>query len=333
MSDLPSRREPSLPFGAESPSVLLGISTFNRKEIVALSARSLGHAENLSRVDLLVIDDVSTEYDLDYLQSIYPARTQLIRQATPCGTASAVAHLLMQSFLRSEHSTLIILDSDLLVAKDFLNLALEMLPRTQGLLSLLHAHTHPGRPAGDLLIKDSVGFAGTVWTRELIREVMEKVPVSSYFDDDICAYLRKENREIYSLRESAVQHIGLSAGENSTFTSADYGLSFKDTSWYNLSAIHETLLHGCQQEFLRLDHRHRQEIARLNRSLESMREELKLVTRGVALYQGDAELPSSAQLTISTRIRCFLAQAAFRLLRRLQRHEARSPLAAPSSRP
>jgi hypothetical protein len=221
----------------------------------------------------------------------------------------------MEEFLRGPESILVILDSDLLVARDFLHQARTLLPRTDGLLSLFHAHTHPGTEEGPLLRKHTVGFAGTVWTRPLVEEVLAKVPLTIHFDDAICAYLREQKRGIFSLQHSAVQHIGLLAGENSRFARSDFGLSFTGTEWYNISAIHEVFLQGCQHEFQRLEVQQRELAAKSDEAMKALRQEIKLLRSAAALYDG---IPAGGEfpvLTFRQRLTAWLARVAFGLLR------------------
>jgi hypothetical protein len=309
--DVAARRE-------DAPrDVLIGISVFNRKEIVSATARSLSLADDISSAAILVIDDASSEFDSGYLASIYPPTSRIVRNATNSGMASRVTRRLMEEFLRGPESILIILDSDLITARDFLRQARSLLPLTEGLLSLFHAHTHPGTEEGPLLRKHSVGFAGTVWTRALVEEALAKVPFTIHFDNGICDYLRDKNRGIFSLKHSAVQHIGLLSGENSRFASSDFGLSFTGTEWYNLSAIHEVFLQGCQHEFQRMEKRQWELSAKSDQEIKALKQEIKLLRRGAALYEGISEVGNrgDGDLTFRQRGTAWLAKVAFALLR------------------
>jgi hypothetical protein len=300
---------------AGSRDLLIAISVFNRKEIVSATARSLSLADDIGAAGILVIDDASSEFDVDFLASIYPAGSRIVRNSTPSGGASHITRMLMESFVRGPESILVILDSDLIVARDFLRHAREMLPLTDGLLSLLHAHTHPGTEEGPLLRKHSVGFAGTVWTRALVEEALAHVHFTIHFDNGICDYLRARRRGIFSLKHSAVQHIGLLSGENSRFASSDFGLSFTGTEWYNLSAIHEVFLQGCQDEFRRMEKQQRELSAKSARAIETLRQEIKVLRKAAALYDGIPEDTARDAPTLRQRITGWLARAAFVLLR------------------
>jgi hypothetical protein len=297
-----------------SRDVLIGIPVFNRKQIVATAARSLSLADDIASTNILVLDDASTEFDAAFLASIYPHGSRIVRNETPSGRASVVTRMLMEAFLRGPESILIILDSDMIVARDFLRPARELLPLTEGLLSLFHAHTHPGTEAGPLLRKDAVGFAGTVWTRNLVEEVLAKVTFTIHFDNGICDYLRAQKRGIFSLKESAVQHIGLVFGENSRFGRCDFGLSFTGTEGYNISAIHEVFLLGSQAEFQRLEKLQHDFWTKSNRTIDELKHEIELLRRGAALYAGIPDAPINPAPTWRQKIAAGLARIAFRLL-------------------
>jgi hypothetical protein len=266
--------------------ILLGITTFNRPGIVAATARSLSRASGVGQAAIAVIDDASTEYGLDALRDWYPAHAGILRQETNSGRADFAAFNLMRRFLEQhDQRLLVVLDSDLLVAPDFLDRTLEAFPRTQGLLSLFNANSHPGVAREDgLLVKPHVGFAGTVWSREAVADVLAHVKPSRRFDWEICERFVAEGRAILCLAESAVQHLGLGEGQNSMILKADYGLSFADASWQNTSPLLEAILFGLREELkaqrnamrqAKVEHDHtvgelRAEIAGLRRALDAV---------------------------------------------------------------
>ncbi|MBC9207374.1 glycosyltransferase [Roseomonas aerophila] len=235
---------------ASGSRILFGVTTFNRLDIVALAARSLSHAAGVADAAILVIDDASTDYDLDALRPLFPPHAKFIRRPVNSGRADYAAHELLRVFREERvEDILVCLDSDLLVAEDVIATLQAAFPRTDGLLSLLNAPSHPGTLRNGLLVKRSVGFAGTAWSRDVVAEVLEHVQPSPRYDWDICEHLVATGREIFCLPDSAVQHLGFAQGQNSHFLRADYGLSFTDTNWWNVSAIQETLLFGVRQEF------------------------------------------------------------------------------------
>jgi hypothetical protein len=310
--------------GPRPADVLIGITTRNRGEIVARAAFSLGQAERIGEARLLVIDDASTEYGIDFLRGLYPPGTEFTRRETPSGSASFAARYLMETFLQREEAVLLCLDSDLVVAPDFLLRACAELPRTEGLLSLFHAHSHPGVEQDGLLLKKSVGFAGTVWTRALAREVMAVVPASDQLDWDVCRYLERVNRRIYCLPHSAVQHIGLTFGQFSSFVHADHGLSFRDNSWYNLSAQADVIMAGCRDEMKRLAAAQEMQKQRMEDIVALLGQKTALLEKSVALYQGVEQPTPGHRATLRERFCLFLARLSFALVRLAQSRRDRA---------
>lgn len=266
--------------------VLLGITTFNRPGIVAATARSLARARGVDDVGILVLDDASTEYGAEDLRRWYPPHADIQRREYNSGRADYAAFNLMRQFIEgTDKRLLVVLDSDLLVAPDFLDRALEAFQRCQGLLSLFNPPSHPGTLRADgLLLKPHVGFAGTVWSREAVADVLAHVTPSRRFDWEICERFVAEGRAILCLPDSAVQHLGLADGQNSSILRADYGLSFTDASWQNTSPLLEAILFGVREELkaqrvamraAKVEHDHvvgelRAEIAGLHRLLEAV---------------------------------------------------------------
>ncbi|MBE9604096.1 glycosyltransferase [Acetobacteraceae bacterium H6797] len=254
---------------AKAPRILLGVTTYNRLETVALAARSLRHAEGLEEVGIVVIDDASEDYGLEALRPLFPPQTEFVRRAANSGRADYAAHGLMRHFIEKRREDLLVcLDSDLVVARDFLARIRAAWPATDGVLSLFNAHTHPGAPSGrgeGLLVKEAVGFAGTVWARPVIADALIHVVPTPRFDWDICKRLEETGRAILCLENSAVQHIGM-VGQNSRFLTSDYGLGFADDHWANLAAIQEVTLFGA-----------RKEIAALRRQVETLRKDVAML--------------------------------------------------------
>lgn len=267
-----------------APSILLGVTTYNRLETVALAARSLRHAEGIEGVGIVVIDDASTEYGLETLRALFPPHAELIRRGENSGRADFAAHGLMRHFVENRREeALVILDSDLLVARDFLARLRAAWPLGDGVLGLFNAHTHRPRPepvAPGLLRKDTIGFAGTAWSRAVLEDVLIHVIPTPRFDWDICTRLATTRRRILCLADSAVQHIGMT-GQNSRFLTADYGLGFADDTWPNLAALQEMTLFGARSEILALQ----AAVAGLRREVAALRREAA-ASRGRKKRQG-----------------------------------------------
>ena len=58
--------------------IAIGIPTFNRKEYVKLCAESLCNAVNINSCFIFVLDDNSSEYDLNYLKKYFLLALKLL---------------------------------------------------------------------------------------------------------------------------------------------------------------------------------------------------------------------------------------------------------------
>lgn len=224
-------------------SLAIGIPTYNRKRIVELHARSVCTARLPDDVPILVIDDASAEYDLDFLRSLYPPGTVVERRSMNSGGADFAAADVLRRLVATGADCLLLLDSDMVLASEF---ALEVEARlkgTDGLMSLFNSPTHAvvGED-GPLLVKASVGAAATVWSRELALEVLAKVPVGENWDWRFSEYLRSTGRRVYATRQSFAQHLGFNEGAHSNTLFGDIGLGFADSNPVNAYLMIEQLM-------------------------------------------------------------------------------------------
>ena len=205
---------------------LIAIPVFNRAACLLRLLESLYASQSVLPANVHVFDDASDEFDTHFLRCSLQATSQLIRHDKNSGGADQAVERIFQFFLRSEYQQLLLLDSDLIVANDWLQASWRGFAHAQGLLSLFNTPTHYAHaPAGPGLVKkNSVGFAGTLWSRELVSEVLQQVDAGGAYDWDICAYLQNR-RNIMCLLESCVQHLGVE-GQNSRLAKFDYGAGF-----------------------------------------------------------------------------------------------------------
>lgn len=258
------------------PRIAIGIPTFNRKSLLELSAASISAATLPADCKLIVIDDISTEYAPEWLAGLYPAHAEIRVREHHSGGADYATPDLLTALYKTGADILILLDSDLLVRKDFIETALRSLDASDGVVSLFNTSNHPAHAErGDFLIKRTVGIAGTVWKREIMAQILKDVPPGLCWGWRVCDLIASRGIEIHVLKQSAAQHIGYLEGENSNRTAGDLGNGFRDADPFNAYLIGEFLLHEIRRQ---VTQKHREQELTWQRLRQRERIELALVT-------------------------------------------------------
>ena len=230
----------------------IGVSTYNRRHLVELCAASLCSSSIPHDTPLIVVDDVSTEYDVDYLRSIFPKFADVRRRPKNSGGASFANRDLMRQLLETDVEAVLLLDSDLLVKSNFLECGISLLHDTDGVLSLFNTPNHPEIGArGPFVLKAAVGCAGTLWRRDVAAKMFAAVSAGPQWDWRFSDFLVKSGVEICVVRDSLVQHIGYFYGQNCLHT-GDFGVGFSDADAKNAYRLTEVLVAATQAQYRRI---------------------------------------------------------------------------------
>lgn len=212
-------------------TVFVATPSWNRKNIVSLMAQSLKESDlALNTTDYMISDDASTEYSEADLQALFPWAS-IVRHRTKWRHPLLNTHFCFQEFLNGTYQYLVILDSDMIVSKDWRNRleALVALPDFK-IGSLYNSASHPIN--ADLechCIKDTAGFAGMVFSRETIANL--KATHGPSFDD--WAVCRSVGKIFKVCKPSAVAHIGINGQWNgSKYSDIDKA---RDFNWNSIS--------------------------------------------------------------------------------------------------
>lgn len=239
-------------------SLAIGIPVHNRRPLVEFNAFSLSRMEVPQGFDLrlIVLDDASTEFKSDFLRGIYPAHAKVIRRDVHSGGADLATVDLLGRLVAEDTDAVMILDSDFIMRADIVRAIAEYLPCTDGLLSLFNTDSHRvHQEHGALLLKRTIGAAGTVWTRSLAAQVLDNVPGGDNWDWRFCEYLRGRGTRIFCLRNSALQHLGFADGQNSNLRRGDFGNGFTDQVVEYLYFITEQIVRMQRSGFIDLNAR------------------------------------------------------------------------------
>lgn len=227
--------------------IAVGIATYNRRYLLDIHAQSLCSARLPANTKIIVIDDCSADYNISYLKSIYPANADIRRRSENSGGADYALRDVMVQLVETGADVLVMLDSDLIVASDFLEVGIELLPQSDGILSLFNTPNHPAvHSRGPFVLKKTIGSAATLWRRDLAREMLAHVAPGPRFDWRFSEFLVNAGYQIYVTKDSRVQHAGFGEGQNSNFATGDFGVGFFDTDTRNSYRIAEMILYYMQ---------------------------------------------------------------------------------------
>lgn len=212
--------------------ITIGIPTYNRKNILKKMAESL-YLSNLNiPYNIRVYDDCSSEYSITELRGIFPNATQFSRNEMNL-KADKNTYIMYKDFLNSNDQFLFNADSDLVFSENWLEEGLDLLKDTDGVLSLFNAQNLKIlQNVGDrLCVKTKIGAAGSLLTRECVSSIIDHISLSELngnvpcFDFKWCEFLQRSSKKIYCVRESLVQHIGVT-GQNTVGNHFDFGIGF-----------------------------------------------------------------------------------------------------------
>lgn len=235
--------------------IAIGVPTHNRAAIVRLAARSLANSLAGRNTIVIVVDDCSDEYGKEFTEDCYPGAT-VVRRERNSGGADNAGFDLLGRLHATGREMLLVLDSDLVVASDWIARALPLMDRCDGLLSLFNTPNHARLATdGPLVEKASVGMAGTIWHRDLAAEVLSSVPPGKSWDMRAAEHVRARGRRIFAVRDSLVQHLGFGSGQNSGPDMGDIGHAFHDRDTRSLFLLLEGLMYQEQAANRRLSER------------------------------------------------------------------------------
>jgi FkbM family methyltransferase len=214
----------------------VGITCFDRpdryEKCVASLSRASGH------FNVIVFDDASTSISHDITKKYLPS-AKIFKSLKASGRADFAIATLMRLLVDHGDEHCMLLDSDMVVDKDFAVWLRQNFYRSQGVLSLFNSISHPEISSEHgLVAKRSIGSAGAVFTRDLLRTIVTQVKPSRRYDWDWSEHLTNIlGIQIYVSKRSYVQHLGISTGQNSAVNLGDWGEGFQGYDSENLGAI------------------------------------------------------------------------------------------------
>lgn len=234
--------------------ITIGIAVYNRLNLIRKMCLSLKNSFDLETCSIRVYDDCSTEFDVNVLKKEFPFITEYRRREKNLGADHNMRQMYLD-FLETDDDVLVVCDSDMIFSVDWIAKIRELLPFTDGVLSCYNSALHLAFESiainGEkLVIKETLGSTGTVFTREIVERIISNVRPSYKYDWDWCNYLLSSGIRLLVTQCSYIQHIGI-VGENCDANQiVDFGLHFypkdDDTLRLNVS-LFEHLVQAKQE--------------------------------------------------------------------------------------
>lgn len=226
----------------KSMKITFGITTFNRLEYLKKMKASLEASVDVTKLNIRIYDDQSSEYDLDHLKSLFPYAVDVIRRNKKM-YADKNTKQMYKDFLATDDDVFINADSDMVFNPGWLEFLLDNLEKTNGVLSLYNSNSHKflDKNSPDFGYKEHLGAAGTVFSRQILEKIINRFDDSSpySFDWKWSEYLVSElNVRLACSYESHFQHIGYRGQNNlEVLKDFDFGLNFLPKNDINTEAM------------------------------------------------------------------------------------------------
>ncbi len=223
-------------------NITVAVATYNRADYLEYLATSLQESVDINRIHLRIYDDHSTRLSRSQIAAIVPFATEIVVRPVNL-KADRNMKVIFEDFLKTEDDLLLLCDSDLILRPGWLDLLLELMPQTDGVLSLYNSRLHPfldeqpDVPTSRFGSKRELGGAGCAFSRRRVEDIVDEfagLENCEAFDWAWSAFLRQKRFRLCCVYDSYIQHIGVIGQNNHGRLSAyDYGLNFYPESRAN----------------------------------------------------------------------------------------------------
>jgi len=228
--------------------ITLAIATHNRKHLLEKMITSLYLSGMGNNVHLRIYDDASTDFDEDFLKKAFPDSKTILRNLVNLGPSKNM-HRIFTDFISHDDDILILADSDLIFNPEWLAIVERIIGHTDGMMSLYNSVLHKGILGKieidnvNMLNKRTIGGAGAVFKKDIIKKILSELPPSNTYDWDWSDYLVKSGIRLLVTERSYVQHIGIVGfnggnyfGGETSGSLCDYGINFIGGNEHNEKA-------------------------------------------------------------------------------------------------
>lgn len=209
--------------------VCIGITTYNRIEILERMASSLLLSKNIDECNIRIYDDQSTEFGYNELNKIFYNAKEIVVRKKNLGADRNMRQMFID-FIATDDDYLFVADSDLIFNPNWYiffkeNSDLDVLSLYNS-VTHLNIHQNCNIESDEIITKNHIGAAGTIFKRHIVKDIIDSVPASRSYDWDWSRYLTKKNIKINVSNRSYVQHIGVEGTNNNGSNIIDFGLNF-----------------------------------------------------------------------------------------------------------
>ena len=192
------------------------ITVKNRVSYVKLLSENLHYVHVTDVADVFVFDNGSTEFSPSDLEAWFHKATVI--EINCIHDADVVTRQAFEFFSSNlTHDILVNIDSDALLHPTWSNFIDEVLPRSDGILSLYNSGAPYHRSFNCTHVtcqKNTTGALGMVLRREILSEALKMVNNSKskpgdQFDWALCKYFMQHRLSIYVPRSSLLLHYGV----------------------------------------------------------------------------------------------------------------------------
>ena len=230
--------------------ITIGITLYNRLDYVKKMCLSLRQTIGLEQCSIRLYDDCSDEFCMDEIIKEFPFVSEFKRRDHNLGSDLNIQQMYLD-FLETGDDVLVNCDSDMIFHSDWICKIRELLPFTDGVLSCYNStlHTYVEHLVinnEEIVRKDTIGSAGTVFTRKIVQCIVNNVKPSYKYDWDWSMYLSTIGVRLLVTERSYIQHVGLVGQNCDADQIIDFGLNFfpsnADTLKLNIAFLEQVIL-------------------------------------------------------------------------------------------
>ena len=210
-------------------SIMIAIPTYNRIGYTKFHAKVIREYHKIPSSSLYIFDDCSTEYGEKELREWYGKDIHFF----PCTKrlkSDANIRRMFEYFLITDFDLIFSVDTDLIFQRDWREFILKHIDATDGVMSLYHSnapHHKTFNCKGDLCEKKSMGSAGTVMKKSIVKKMLQEHK-NSMFDWGFVSIFKRRKIKMMIPNKSLIMHYG-QIGQNNGCGSSEVAKGFDRT--------------------------------------------------------------------------------------------------------